>query len=329
MDPNNRYQQKVQEQLDQYKEVSQMHVFSDIHRYWSQRFVRPRLEQVFYTHNHIEVYANAFLIPRASNEQQRRYLSIGCGDGEVELSVVQYALNQGHTNFVIECMDISPYQLQRLIDKAKGADLEKYVEPIQVDINTWTADKMYDGIMAHHSLHHVVELEHLFDVIYECIKPDAAFVTYDMIGRNGHMRWPESLEILEHFWEMLPDRYKYNHQLKRIDYKFVNHDCSIKGFEGVRSQDILPLMLKRFQFERFLGYGGLTDPFVGRGYGPNFSADKPEDRAIIDLMELLNDLLIDAGYLKPTKMAATLRTVPPERRFYFGRRTPESCVRYV
>src|SRR2546421_428065 len=84
-----------------------------------------------------------------------------------------------------------------------------------------------------------IELEVLFDKIYQTLHPDGYFVTDDMIGRNGHMRWPEALTVFNALWKELPEKYKYNHQLKRLEIEFDNWDCSKEAFEGIRSQDIL------------------------------------------------------------------------------------------
>ena len=92
-------------------------------------------------------------------------------------------------------------------------------------------------------------------------------MTDDMIGRNGHMRWPEALVILDGLWKELPNSYKYNHQLKRLEVQFDNWDCSKEAFEGIRSQDILPLLIKKFQFDLFLGFANVVDVFVDRSFG--------------------------------------------------------------
>ena len=82
------------------------------------------------------------------------------------------------------------------------------------------------------------------------------------------MRWPEALGIVEAISANAPDRYKYNHQLKRYEERLDNWDCSEEGFEGVRAQDILPLLVKRFAFRKFLAFGNLTDLFIDRSFGP-------------------------------------------------------------
>ena len=52
----------------------------------------------------------------------------------------------------------------------------------------------YQIVMANQALHHFVELEMLFDKVFQVLAVDGFFLTDDMIGRNGHMRWPEALE---------------------------------------------------------------------------------------------------------------------------------------
>jgi hypothetical protein len=144
-----------------------------------------------------------------------------------------------------------------------------------------------------------------------------------VIGRNGHMRWPEAYRLINLMWQFLPPEKRLHTILKRVDEQFYNHDCSTQGFEGVRAQDIPPLLVKYFHFETFYAFGKLIDVFTSRGYGPNFDPKVKEDAAFIDFVEELNEILLDAGYLKPTRMCAVMTLKPAETpRFYKGQ-TPE------
>lgn len=116
------------------------------------------------------------------------------------------------------------------------------------------------------------------------------------------MRWPEVLEIIEALWQLLPEEKRYNHQFHRMEPTFLNFDCSGEGFEGVQAQEILPLMLKFFRFQKFLGYGGLIDIFIDRAFGHNFSTENEWGRDLIDFVHILNERLIDCGIIKPTMM---------------------------
>jgi hypothetical protein len=197
----------------------------------------------------------------------------------------------------------------------------------QVDVNSWQPDEEYCGAMANHSLHHLVELESIFDGVRRSLGPAGVFVINDMIGRNGHMRWPEVLEVVDLLWEVLPERLKFNHQFGRLDRRFINHDCSADGFEGIRAQDILPLLLSGFRFRRFLAHGGFIDVFCDRGYGHNFDPASRPDTALIDLLHLLNDALIDNGQIKPTAMFAVLGNQPDADPVWWRHWSPDYCVR--
>ena len=84
------------------------------------------------------------------------------------------------------------------------------------------------------------------------------------------MRWPEALAIVHELWKELPDRYKYNHQLKRLEIEYENWDCSRQGgFEGVRAQEILPLLLKKFHFDLFVGFGNVIERVLFREHLPH------------------------------------------------------------
>ena len=103
-----------------------------------------------------------------------------------------------------------------------------------------------------------------------------------MIGRNGHMRWPEAMDVIPSLWKYLAQSHKFSHQLKRIEHGYVNWGCSSKSFDGTRAQDILPELVKSFQFDLFLGFCSLVDIFIDRGFGPNFDVESEWDRLFVD-----------------------------------------------
>ena len=92
----------------------------------------------------------------------------------------------------------------------------------------------------------------------------------------------------------------------------MNWDCSIQGFEGIRSQDILPLLLSQFHFELFVAYGNVIDPFVDRAFGHNFDATAQWDRDFIDRVHQRDEEAILAGWIKPVHMEAVVGKETPE-----------------
>jgi SAM-dependent methyltransferase len=195
-----------------------------------------------------------------------------------------------------------------------------------VNLNEEFPEGRFDAVLANHSLHHFVELEYIFDSVKESLSDEGVFVISDMIGRNGHMRWPEALVFVEQLWDFLPAEKKFNNFAKCFEQEYVNYDCTLDDtFEGIRAQDILPLLLDRFHFEKFVGHGGVIDIFIDRIYGNNFSPENDADRKFIDYVEGLNTLLIDARLITPTAMFATLSKRSGGCRF--SRWSPQSALR--
>jgi hypothetical protein len=160
--------------------------------------------------------------------------------------------------------------------------------------------------MGNQSLHHFVELEVLFDKIHSAPLPQGYFLTHDMIARNGHARWPEALAIINDLWNELPNRYRYNHQLKRLEIVFDNWDCSKEALEGIRSQDIPPLLMQRFHFDLFVGFANLVDVFIDRSFGHNFDVKSQWDREFIDKVHQIDESNIENGRIKPSHMTAAM-----------------------
>jgi SAM-dependent methyltransferase len=322
------YKKKVKEQIRQYEHVENMHAqLSDIFRYWQIEYFKPRFFDVCNANNHLEFYWKPFA-KRIQKTGCRDVISFGSGDAQVEIGVATGLQKEGITDFTFHCVELSPAQIQRGRDSVERADLTKHFIFLQDDFNTWKANgQVFAGAMCHHALHHVLNLEHLILAIRSALHPQGCFASIDVIGRNGHMRWPEALEIVALIWRTLPEEKRYHHILKRFDKEYVNHDCSTEGFEGIRSQDILPLLVRNFKFEQFLAFGNLIDVFTSRGFGANFDSKNELDRAFIDFIQYLNDLLIDLGHIKPTRMCSVMTLESEHPTKIYRHWTPEFCIR--
>jgi hypothetical protein len=210
---------------------------------------------------------------------------------------------------------------------AAAAQVSEHIATVLGDLNDWQPGGPCAAVVANQSLHHVVNLEGLLAAVAQAIGRDGSFVVSDMIGRNGHMRWPEALAIVEQFWAELPRPYRYHAQLRQQHDRFVNWDCSREGFEGIRAQDILPLLRARFGFEMFYPFANLVDPFLDRGFGPHFDPDRAWDRDFIDRVQARDESEILAGRIKPTHMYAVLRGGPVAGTVQWRHLSPEFCMR--
>lgn len=309
-----------------YKDVVDINVLPAIFHYWSNKYLRPMLEE--YGVSNPDQFFAKYL--RASAERLGTrcptFVSIGAGNCDTEVRVAKLLSNAGLRQFTIDCLDMNPHMLARGVDMAAREGVAEHIVPVNADFNEWRATREYSAVMANQSLHHVVNLEGLFDEIKCGLSTGGYLVVSDIIGRNGHQRWPEALEAIQNFWRELPESYRYNRQLDRYEDVFDDWDCSQESFEGIRAQDILPLLLERFDFELFIGFANVVDVFVDRSFGHNFDADAEWDRAFIDRLHAFDERGLAAGTLTPTHMMAVLTQQPAAHVFARGV-TPQQSVR--
>lgn len=306
------YAARIAAETSIFTDQVEVHDLPPIFHYWSNTWLRPQLEMFgfsnpdqFFARSLQSAHAEATVAGRSA-----RFASIGCGNCDTEVRVAEYLVAQGLDDFVIDCVDLNADMLARGGVLAANAGVARHIAVVQGDFNDWQPCHAYDAVLANQSLHHVMNLEGLFAAIDSALTPSGRFVTSDMIGRNGHMRWPEALRIVNEYWRELPETHRWNRQLRRYEERHQNWDCSRESFEGIRAQDILPLLLERFDFELFIGYGNLVDPFIDRSFGPNFDADAAWDRAFIDRVHARDEAEMLAGRIQPTHMMAVLRKRP-------------------
>ena len=331
------YRRRLEAEQRTYAENSRVHALPKIYDYWAWTYLRPMFEelgfgdpdQFFARFLRESAERTSAAGPGAERTGARRpvFFSIGGGNCDVELRVAKLLRASGLTDFELECFDLNRAMLARGRELVAREGLAEHFTFTRGDFNRWRPRRRYDGILASHSLHHVLRLEHLFDAVHGALAPGAFFVVSDMIGRNGHQRWPEARREVEAFWQELPPSHRFDHQLGRQCDTFTDWDCSSDGFEGIRAQDILPQLLQRFDFRVFLAFGGVIDPFVDRSYGPSFSPESAQDRAFIDRVHARNEELLRAGALTPTHMLAVLTASPSDVRLRSRGIDPRRCVR--
>lgn len=323
-DARDGYGSRLQEEVAAYRQVTNVHDLPAIYGYWNAGHVDP-----LFAKSGFGTFEEFFFGPlrrACTNRPHARFVSLGSGNGDLELGLAQQLVAAGIANFTFERLELNDAMRERAVNDARAAGLTDRFRDVAADLNRWETERSADVVLANHSLHHVVDLEHLFAQVRTTLGPDGVFVVNDMIGRNGHMRWPEALDLVHRIWAAMPDRYRYNHQLGRHEPEYENWDCSTEGFEGIRAQDILPLLNQTFHAETFLAFANVIDLFVDRGFGHNFDPDRADDRAFIDAVARLDEAALELGVVKPTHLAAHLRTVPVPCRF-LEPFSPAWCVR--
>ena len=321
------YSARLNQERSVYHDCLDVHHLPPIFHYWSNRYVRPKLEALGFSTPDEMFRKCAGERCLRGGSGPKRLVSVGAGNCELEIGLALHLRTIGCGDFVIDCLDLNSAMLERGRVAAIEAGAGDCLNFVEVDLNQWAAPREYDVVIANQTLHHFLNLENLFDQVKRSLKPGGAFIASDMIGRNGHQRWPEALDILQEFWRKLPPSYRFNRRFDRYEESFEDQDCSAGNFEGIRSQDILPLLLDQFHFELFVAYANVIDPFVDRTYGVNFDATAPWDRSFIDEVNGRDEKEIASGRIKPTHMLAVLGKDPGVPTVIHESLTPEFCLR--
>lgn len=236
-------------------------------------------------------------------------LSIGCGSGHEEIETLRCADRLGLSPFAIIGLELSPVAAERANRLAEQEGLAGRFRVIVQDLNAGLPElPPVAAIMAHHVLHHVVALEAMYAGIAALLHPQGSLLTFDMIGRNGHQRWPEVGPLVRAIWRAVPAAQRRDHLHGRPLPHWQDWDCAIEGFEGVRAQEVLPLLARHFVPERFICWGGLIDAFVNDRTGPCFEPEeRPADRVFLERLATLEAELLARRATTPTEMGGEFR----------------------
>lgn len=327
MDQIDSYEKRIEEELRIFNKTKNVHDLPEIFHYWSNKYLKPKINALG-----IEDIVSLFsdkVRELSKTSDVVHVASLGAGDCEFEFSIVKRLIEQNVLNINFCCYEINNELLQKAKIKSQSNGFANYMDFQCCDINNIKFDKQYEIFMANHSLHHFTNLEYIFETIKLNMQQNGYFIVNDMIGRNGHMRWPEAYDYVQNLWTLLPDSYKWNNQLNRFEKEYENWDCSKSCFEGIRAQDILPLLIKNFDFELFYAFGNVIDIFVDRGFGPNFDPANSFDRAFIDFAAELDERLIRERIVKPTHLIAQMKLNlnENEKMKIIGNLSPEKSVR--
>lgn len=278
-----------------------------IFHYWSNTFLLPQLQTAGYE-SPADFFLKEVLQRAQSSTKIVRCLSIASGRGEMEVNLARQLLQLGQRNFSIQCVDLNLQVLKAAKQMAQEGGVASHMAFAVVDLNCAKPGReQFDVLIANQCLHHVVELEAVIDYVKHSLIEDGVFLTSDVVGRNGHMLWPEVRCVVDTLWSELPDRLRYDRNSGGTARRYVDYDHSNTGFEGIRAQDILPLLVRNFDFEVALFYAGIILPFIERRFGWNYDVASAQDREVIDRIARLDIRLQAEDHVKPTQVLAKMR----------------------
>lgn len=305
-------------------EIKQTYELPIIFHYWSSRYLVPMQRELGF--DTLEQLFIQTLVQQCQQLPTCYIAYLGSDNGQFEAHLIQQLQQQGFNNVVMHGLHYDAAKVSELNQWAQQQGLATQLQFQHLQPTIWQPEQAYHVILANHVLNGLGQLALVLDKLYNALDTDGKLVIADMIGQKGHQRDAAVLPHIPELWAQLPEHYRFNLLTQQHEHWFINHDYSHIGFEGVEAHTLLPLLIQRFGFERFLGYGNLIDVFIERGFGHHFDEHNPDDVAFIDQVQAIDQMLIEQGTIKPTHMIAVLQREQSIKPQVYRHLTPKFCI---
>jgi SAM-dependent methyltransferase len=233
-----------------------------------------------------------------------RVLNLGTGAASMEIALARQAKAAG-VPAQFTCVDFNARLLKQAAHAARVEGVDDCMTFAVRDCNQSFALPPQDVIIVNQFFHHVEELETFCRSLRASLAPDGVLLSSDIVGRNGHQLWPDVEREVQGIWATLPTAQRYDRHYGSVQKHYRSVDHAAWSNEGVRAQDVVSCLLAVFDFELFFTFGGSIVPFIERRVGFNFSADREEDRQLIDRVQAQDAAaLLDQRYPAANMIAA-------------------------
>lgn len=232
-----------------------------------------------------------------------RWLSLGCGDGGLELWLAEQGVAVS-----IEGVDVSPGAVEVANNAARDRGLRE-VNFRTLDLNRdELPPQSYDVILASMSMHHIQNLEKAFESIYNALRPGGFFLASEYVGPSRMQFARKQVELTDRLISLLPGELRVDtvasgsRGVKVFKDRYLPRSAEewkeVDPSEAVRSGEIIPVFEKEFSRCWVYPYGGTLMHLALEHIAGNFDPADEKDRAILRIMDLLETELIEAGTLE-------------------------------
>lgn len=239
---------------------------------------------------------------RAKN-RKLRVLSLCSGAARIEAG---FAAEVG-SNVEWSLFDINP---DLLSIAALKFPKDVHLELIEGNVNDiFPSEEKWDVILCVSALHHVVELEKVIQFCHASLKEDGEFWSVgEYVGRNGNRLWPGAYSAANEVFSLLPERYRFNKHTKVIDKVLPDNDYSVGCYEGIRSENIEPIINRWFRCEVMYRRNCFLWRLTNLAYSDNFDLHREEDIRLLQNM-VMSELAYFYGCREGTELFAIYRPV--------------------
>jgi len=224
-------------------------------------------------------------------------LALGCGHGVFERHAIEFGIARH-----VHAIDISQVAIESARQAAKDAGLEAYIEYKVGDINKISfSPSKYDLVVAMSSVHHVAELENLFEQCARTLKPGGLLFMDEYVGPSRFQTPPGLRTLIDGLLQTLPVHYRVNvftnDGATRDEYivPTIEQMIAIDPSEAVRSSEIMTALRERFEIIEYKPYGGGIQHQLFSGIMGNFNPDNQEDARLLNAISDLEMSLESVG----------------------------------
>ena len=236
-----------------------------------------------------------------------RLLSLGCGHGGMELDCARRLEGR---EYVILALDLNPGIFLRAREEVARDGLQVRFQA--VDLNFVELEEgAFDVVFAHASLHHVLNLEHLFAQVHRALRPQGRLVVLDIIGKSQVLYWPENVRFAAELVGKMPGQYRRGLVADpAVLFPSYLDGASLPGMEGIRQEAIEDQLavwfrpIKSFKYNSFIRLICTHSILAYR-----FDVERLEDREYLDDLFRRDLEMIASGELRPSEMFAVYEKV--------------------
>ncbi|MCG8416250.1 MAG: class I SAM-dependent methyltransferase, partial [Pseudomonadales bacterium] len=222
-------------------------------------------------------------------------LSLGCGGGGLE----RHALDLGIAHS-FDAFDVSSEAIDVAISEAKRFKMISRIQYRVADLNRLEFElSVYEAAFASQSIHHIENLEHYVSQVHQSLIPGGLFVFNEYIGPNQFQWTEKQMHYAQKLLDSIPISYRqlirqeegYKEKIAKMTIDEMNE---YDPTEAIRSQDIIPAVMEKFELIERRDFGGTLLHLVLDNIAGNLSESK-EGQAILQGLFQEERKLIQSG----------------------------------
>lgn len=169
------------------------------------------------------------------------------------------------------------------------------------------AEASVDLVICVSGAHHLIELEHVFAQIRTALAPGGElWLIGEQVGPNGNRLDNAALAAANAVFATLPEEFRRNQRTGITDLTLPNQDCAEATFEGIRSDDIEPVLARYFLPIELCRRNVFLWRIVGPDYVLNYDLARADHQRLLE--QLVDaDLAAAANGLRLTELHGIYR----------------------